>query len=163
MSSHIIEFLSSKRVEQSLQGEWILDEHFARLAAYLWTYDAHLLELVHDLAGTIVADGVVALNHGCGSLLTIDHKLCYLGKEWIKALWIHATSACLCITTLCYYLWQIERMEVCLLLGYVVTDIADLWRIKECTLHTDRLVACKEEHIASAYELLGTWSVKHYS
>ena len=75
---------------------------------------------------------------------------------------LHVHVAALAATIFVAHVWfgQFEGRHVTLLLRDVAVDTLHLGRVNEGTLYADRLAAVQVEHVAAAYQLLGTGTVE---
>ena len=124
------------------------------------SYDASLLQLVHQAACAVVTNGELTLNQACRTTLFADNQTGCILEHRVKMLHIHVTALATAIL-IGIGLWQFEGTEVALLFSDEVVDALDLRRIHEGTLHTDWFATVQIEHIASSYQLLGTWTVEN--
>ena len=124
------------------------------------TYDTSLFQLVHQTACTVVANGELTLNQTCRTTLFADNQTGCIFEHRVKMLHIHVTALATAIL-IGIGLWQFEGCEIALLVGDELIDALDLGCIHEGTLHADRFATVQIEHIASSYQLLGTWTVEN--
>lgn len=124
------------------------------------TYDAGLLQLVHQTACTVVANGKLTLNQTGASALFANDETGGILEHRIEMLHIHITTLAT-FSVVGIGLRQFEGSEIALLVGDELVDALDLGCIHEGTLHADRFATVQIEHIASSYQLLGTWTVEN--
>ena len=123
------------------------------------THDASLLQLVHQAACTVVADGELTLNEARRTTLLTDDETGGILEHRVEVLHVHITAlASLAIVSV--RLWQLEGRDISLLVGDERIDFLHLWRVDEGTLYTDGFATVQVEHITTTYQLLGTWAVK---
>ena len=83
-------------------------------------------------------------------------------KQRIEVLHVHIPFAHAAHISLWHIrLRQFKRHVEALLRGDELIDALHLWRIHEGTLHADRFATVQIKHIASSYQLLGTWAVEN--
>ena len=123
-------------------------------------YDTGLFQLVHQTACAVVANGELTLNQTGASALFADNQTGSILEHRVEMLHIHVTALATAILIGIGF-WQFEGTEVALLFSDEVVDALDLRRIHEGTLHTDWFATVQVQHIASSYQLLGTWTVEN--
>ena len=89
-------------------------------------------------------------NNGASSLFEVGVKAVHVGRSATS----HAT---LVGVRFGQFHWLYGTGLVC----NEPVDALNFGRINKCTLHTNRLVAVKEKHIAAPDELIGTWAVEN--
>ena len=136
-----------------------LDEDFAWFAAVCRSYDSCHFELVHETTGAVVSYGEFALYHGGGALLGLHDETCYFFKHGVEVLHIGICRAC--VVAVHGYWWQGCWAEVALLTCYVACDGFDFGGIDKGTLYAYWLGSVEYEHVALAYELLGSAAVEY--
>lgn len=124
------------------------------------TYDTSLFQLVHQTACTVVANGKLTLNQTGRAALFADNQTGCILEHRIEMLHIHVTALAT-FSVVGIGLRQFEGSEIALLVGDELVDALDLGCIHEGTLHADRFATVQIKHIASSYQLLGTWTVEN--
>ena len=117
------------------------------------SYYTCLLQLVHQTAGTIVADGKLSLNQAGGTTLLADYQTGSILEHRVQVLHVHI-AALATFAIVCVGFRQLECRQVALLLADELVDALHLWCVDKGTLYTYRLAAVQIEHVASTYQLL---------
>ena len=145
--------------QQGVELVFILQEHFSWLAALCGSHDACCFKLVHQSAGTVVADAESSLNHTGAALLRENDGMGCLLEVWVQVAGIHAAVASYA-AILAGWFRQLHRFDRTRLIADVFVDALNLRCIYEGTLYTHWLVAVQVEHVTTTYQLVGTGSVK---
>ena len=124
------------------------------------TYHPSLLQLVHEAAGAIIANGELSLNEASTALLRRDNKAGGIVEHRVEVTQVGIVTAAISSIALHDRLGQLERLHVALLFGNELVDVDYFGRIDEGTLYTDGVVALQIEHVATTYELLCTHAVE---
>ena len=120
------------------------------------------LQHVHQSACAVVADGELALDEAGGAALLVDDEAGSIGKHGVEVsqVYVVGSTAAAAISALDDGFGQLEGFQIALLLCYEGIDAHHLGCVDEGALHAHRVVAAQVEHVAAAYELLGTHTVE---
>ena len=123
------------------------------------TYDACLLQLVHQTTSTVVADSELTLNETRRTTLFTNDETGGILEHRVKMLHVYITA----LATFAFIsvrLRQLKGRDISLLVGDERIDLLHLWCVDKGTLYTDGFATVQVEHVTTTYQLLGAWAVK---